>query len=68
MYKEKRIQNEPITNYNNVEQGGADNEYILRHLHDPNLNWNIRFIPQVDDKPRWEGLPAIMAMAIEHMR
>ena len=68
MYKEKRKLNEPITNYRNIEQGNTENEFILRHLHDSNLNWNIQCIPQAGDKPRWEGLPAIMAMAIEHMR
>ena len=60
---------EPITNYSNVEQGNQQNVFILRHHTDPNLNWNIRCCAGEDgDKPRWEGLPAIMGMAVEHMR
>ena len=45
-YRDQRIQNEPITNYSQVEQGGTENEFILRHLHDADLNWNIRCVPQ----------------------
>ena len=68
IYKQKRIENEPIINYHSVEQGDTENEFILRHLHNPNLNRYISCIPQENDKPRWEGLPTTMAMAIEHMR
>ena len=59
---------EPITNYSTIEQGNGQHEFILRHLSNSNLNWNIRCIMEEGEKPRWEGLPAIMGMAVEHMR
>ena len=60
---------EPITNYSTIDQGSTQNEFILRHKSHSNLNWTIRCIKEEsDDTPRWEGLPPIMGMAIDHMK